>query len=96
MKRQVYQSETDNYIEMEVIAKVRYIGVSFGIDALTDGKVYDVIAIEDNMLRVVDDSGEDYLYSIAQPADLVEPEKLSGRWEIVEDTKEKELEKLIK
>ena len=29
---------------------------------LTHGKVYDVIAIEHDDYRIVDDSGEDYLY----------------------------------
>ena len=29
---------------------------------LTPGGVYDVLAIEDGWYRVVDDSGEDYLY----------------------------------
>lgn len=29
---------------------------------LTHGKVYDVISIEKDWYRIVDDSGEDYLY----------------------------------
>ena len=29
---------------------------------LTNGKVYDVISVEKGWYRVVDDSGEDYLY----------------------------------
>lgn len=29
---------------------------------LTNGKVYDVISVEKDWYRVVDDSGEDYLY----------------------------------
>ena len=29
---------------------------------LTNGKVYDVISVERGFYRVVDDSGEDYLY----------------------------------
>lgn len=45
--------------------KVRYVGVSFGADSLTDGKIYDVVELDEfsGGLRVVDDSGEDYLYS---------------------------------
>ncbi len=39
--------------------KVKYIG-SFGIEGLTNGKIYEVIAIEGNMLRIIDDSGENY------------------------------------
>jgi hypothetical protein len=81
----VYQSETDEYIEMESIGKVRYIGESFGIDGLTNGKIYDVIEVlKDDLIRVVDDSGEDYLYSIYNPRPLDESSK-GGKWEIVED-----------
>jgi hypothetical protein len=29
---------------------------------LTNGKIYDVISIEKQWYRIVDDSGEDYLY----------------------------------
>lgn len=29
---------------------------------LTNGKIYDVISIEKGWYRIVDDSGEDYLY----------------------------------
>lgn len=29
---------------------------------LTNGKIYDVIAVEKDWYRIVDDSGEDYLY----------------------------------
>lgn len=72
--------------------KVRYIGESFGIEGLTDGKVYEVIAIEQDMLRVIDDSGEDYLYSITKPSSLEDANKC-GKWEIVEDNANKDLEK---
>lgn len=81
----VYQSEINEYIEMESIGKVRYIGESFGIDSLTNGKIYDVIEVLiDDLIRVVDDSGEDYLYSIYNPKPLDESSK-GGKWEIVED-----------
>lgn len=42
--------------------KIKYIGPSFGVDSLTNGKTYEAIE-EDGMYRVIDDSGEDYLYS---------------------------------
>lgn len=49
--------------------KLRYVGESFGVDSLTDGKIYD--AVEKNgMYRVIDDSNEDYLYSMTNPAPL--------------------------
>ena len=40
--------------------KLRYIGPSFGIDSLTNGKIYEAID-EDGMYRDIDDSGEEYL-----------------------------------
>lgn len=85
MKLKVYQSEIDQYIEMESIGKLRYKGESFGIDELTDGNEYDVIEVlTDDLVRVVDDSGEDYLYSIYNPRPLNETSK-GGRWEVVKD-----------
>lgn len=75
--------------------KVRYIGVSFGMEGLTNGKIYDVIAIEDDMLRIIDDSGEDYLYSATIPSSLEDSSKC-GKWEIIEDNENKSLSKLIK
>lgn len=75
--------------------KVKYIGKSFGVESLTNGKIYECIAIEDKMLRIIDDSGEDYLYSAIKPSSLENP-KLYGKWEIVEDNKNKDLEKIIK
>ena len=66
--------------------KVKYIGESFGIDSLTNGKTY--MAVEDNgMYRVVDDSDEDYLYSKINPAPL-DGSAPGGKWEIVEQKDE--------
>lgn len=66
--------------------RVRYIGESFGVDGLTSGKVYDVVAFEEwnGLLRVIDDSDEDYLYSVVNPAPL-DGSGAGGYWEIVED-----------
>lgn len=41
--------------------RVKYIGETEFL-VLTHGKVYDVISIEKDWYRIVDDSGEDYLY----------------------------------
>lgn len=41
--------------------KVKYIW-STEFLVLTKGKIYDVISIEKGWYRIVDDSGEDYLY----------------------------------
>ena len=39
----VYQCERDEWIPLELMAIVRYIGESFGVDALTDGKEYNIV-----------------------------------------------------
>lgn len=41
--------------------KIKYTGDTVFL-SLTHNKMYDVISIEKNWYRVVDDSGEDYLY----------------------------------
>lgn len=43
------------------IMKVRYKGKGSSV-SLINNKVYEVIAIEKNSYRIVDESGEDYLY----------------------------------
>jgi len=65
--------------------KVKYIGESFynGF-GLTKNKTYECIEIEKDMLRIIDDEGEDYLYN-ANPKD----------WEIKQD-KDGQLEKVLK
>ena len=49
-------------------------GESFGAVSLTNGKVYECIGIESfpdfTVLRIIDDSDEDYLYSPTKPAPL--------------------------
>lgn len=75
--------------------KVKYIGKSFGVEGLTNGKIYECIGIEDGMLRIIDNSGEDYLYSAIKPS-LLENSTLCGKWAIVEDNENKDLEKVIK
>lgn len=41
--------------------KAKYIGKTSPLE-LTNGNVYDVLSIERTWIRIVDDSGEDYLY----------------------------------
>lgn len=79
--------------------KVKYVGKTFGAASLTDGVIYDCLGVEDGgpfglMLRVVDDSGEDYLYSAKTPAPL-DGGSPGGRWEIVEDDNNENLAKTI-
>lgn len=47
--------------------KVRYIGKTEFL-MLTHGKIYEVLSIEKDWYRVIDDTGEDYLYP---PEDFV-------------------------
>ena len=63
--------------------KLKYIGESFGIDELTSGKIYEAKE-ENGMYRVIDDSGEDYLYSKENPAPL-DGSSIGGKWEIMEN-----------
>lgn len=64
--------------------KLRYIGESFGVDSLTNGKIYDAEIEDQDYYRVIDDSGEDYMYSRTNPAPLDRSSK-GGKWEIVEE-----------
>lgn len=41
--------------------KVRFLGKTESL-VLTHGKIYDVLSVEKGLYRIVDDSGEDYLY----------------------------------
>lgn len=61
MKRKVYQSAEDKYIEMEVLARYEYIGNDGGI-SLTKGVVYDCVGYEKDKIRLVDDTKEDFLF----------------------------------
>ncbi|MDD6666714.1 MAG: hypothetical protein PUE58_01895 [Lachnospiraceae bacterium] len=63
--------------------KLKYVGESFGVDSLTNGKIYEATEENEMMYRVIDDSGEDYLYSKTNPAPLDGSSK-GGKWEIVE------------
>ena len=64
--------------------KLRYVSESFGVDSLTNGKIYEAKNENAIMYRVIDDSGEDYLYSKTNPAPL-DGGSPGGKWEIVEE-----------
>ena len=49
---------------------------------MTNGKIYEATD-EGDFYRVIDDSGEDYLYSKVNPAPL-DGSGPGGRWEIIE------------
>lgn len=77
--------------------KVRYIGETFGggVNGLTSGKVYDCVGVEFDLLRIVDDEGEDYLYSSKSPGPAYDS-SIKGKWEIVDDDENGTLRGLIK
>lgn len=62
--------------------KIKYIGETFGVGCLTNGKIYEA-SDEEFGYRVIDDSGEDYLYSKENPAPLDGSSK-GGKWVIIE------------
>jgi hypothetical protein len=65
--------------------KLKYIGVSFGIDGLTNGKIYDAeYDAELDVFRVIDDSGDAYMYSTTNPRPLAAPDHPGGHWDIIE------------
>jgi len=61
MKIKVYQSAEDEYKEMEVLGRYKYIGKTDSIGCI-NGKIYYCMGIEDDELRIVDETKEDYLY----------------------------------
>ena len=81
--------------------KIRYIGESFyGADGLTDGEIYECLGLDvetetDALLRVIDNSGEDYLYSPTDPAPW-DGSSPGGKLEIIEDDEKGTLAKVIK
>lgn len=75
--------------KMKILGKVRYIGPQINTDGLFNNGVYDVVfnpewVDQEGALRVVDESGEDYLYHAGKPGSITNP-LLYGRFEIVED-----------
>lgn len=94
MKAKKYDLDTNSYVEVEIIGKVKYIGKSFGVEGLTNGKIYNVTGVENGMLKVIDDSEEEYLYSVVKPSCLTDA-SLYGKWEIAEDNKDKYLKKVF-
>ena len=65
MKINVYQSKDDKYVEMEVLAKYKYKGETNYV-SFVNGKTYCCVGYDEehNLARLVDETGEDYLYSL--------------------------------
>ncbi len=58
-----YQSKLDISIQYPVLAEYKYIGKTDELE-FVNGKIYDCIGYEDNMARIIDETGEDYLYNL--------------------------------
>lgn len=76
--------------------KVKYVGKSFGVDSLTNGKIYEVLEVDDltGAFRLVDDSDEDYLYHPTSPKPNGAKEAY-GHFEIIEDNENEDLKKAL-
>ena len=75
--------------------KVKYIGPDIGIDGLFNGNTYEVVEIDElsGALRIIDESGEDYLYDPKRPRPIA-CEYQGGKFEIVSD-KDDQLKRAI-
>lgn len=65
----VYQCELDKTIPLEYVGRVKYIGESFGVDSLTNGKEYNLVKDKTGWVKVVDDS-EGIIFMIFSTLDL--------------------------
>ena len=88
--------ETNEYETVELIGRVRFIGNPGGAD-LTNNKIYNVIGIRNNMLKLIDDSKDYYLY-LPQDGNLILQKKATGAGFIIinDFTKNKEIHKVFK
>lgn len=65
----------------------------FLADGLTDGMEYKCLEVKGEFLRIIDDSGEDYLYPAGNPASLSDK---VGRWTIIKDSDDGILQKTLR
>lgn len=75
---QVYQSEFDKEIPLEYVGKVKYIGPDDPLNFVNNGE-YNIVFDENNTLKVVDETEEDYVYI------LNEPNNLGGKFFYIDD-----------
>lgn len=75
---------------------VKYLGPDIGIDGLFDQKEYAVIEIDpfSGMLRILDESGEDYLYHPTRPKAFAGEYK-GGKFEMIQDDSNQSLQKAM-
>ena len=85
MSKKKYYEPPEPYNKPEKTMKLRYVGESFynGF-GLTNGKIYEAWEEDADYYRVIDDSGEDYLYPKINPH-APDGSTTEGRWEIVEE-----------
>lgn len=72
--------------KVKVIAQVKYIGDD--VLSFDNGKIYDIIDYRGRMIRLIDESEEDYLYDFFEPN--MNNEGKIGRFEIYKDFTEDE------
>lgn len=70
MRRRFYPLEQFEVVEIKPGTKVRWRGRTEWL-MLTHGQIYTVLSVEREWFRIIDDSGEDYLYP-PEGFDLVE------------------------
>jgi len=79
--------------EVEVLGTVRFQGDDNY--AFKNDKIYKIIGIQGYLLRIIDESEEDYLYAFECPT--LNIESVKGKFELIEDyTKDKILTKRYK
>lgn len=62
--------------------------------SLLNGNIYECVAIEDDLVRIIDEENEDYLYAILRPRPL-NGNSEGGIWELIEDTVDKQFENAL-
>ncbi|MCL2774124.1 MAG: hypothetical protein FWD71_12340 [Oscillospiraceae bacterium] len=82
-------------MKRKVLGKIRYLGPDIVV-TFTNEKIYEVLEIDKltGLLRIIDNSDDDYLYSPIEPG-LPSEEYKGGRFEIVEDDEKGSLSKVI-
>ena len=80
----VYQTENNCYKNMKLLGTLKYVGKSFGVVSLTNNKIYNCVGYdEQGLVRIIDDSDEDYSYLAINPR-LLDGSSEGGKWEPVE------------
>ena len=66
--------------------RLKYLGQTFysPLWGLTNNTIYECLGVEYQFVRVIDDSGEDFVYSAEAPGPA-NGECPPGKWEIIED-----------